>query len=149
MAALVAQVMLFPMAATSSDCLDLLSGLAVFIWSMSMAIVAVETSSGDGFRLCSVTVFRRRWWLNRAGLVWFCTRRLGRSIRGGFLFWGGSGRSNKGRKDDCVLLLHFFDGPLLGGISASVSSSSGGSQLKFVDGVEDSPVAVSVWLSTS
>lgn len=54
----------------------------------------------------------------------------------------GLSQSDRGLQVGSVLLLHFFGGPLLGGFPARVRLFSGGSRLRFVDGIEESPVEV-------
>lgn len=52
----------------------------------------------------------------------------------------GLGRLDGGQKVDSILLLHFFNGLLLDSFPSMSMLFCGGSQLRFVYGVEENPM---------
>lgn len=76
--------------------------------------------------------------------IWVYTQKQGRSIGGGSLFCGGGDWSDGLREVGRLLLSRCFDGPLLGYFPVTFGFSGGRSRLGFVDGVKESPVAMSV-----
>lgn len=91
-------------------------------------------------------LFRRRWLGKITQIVKSQTREC---LGSGPTAVGGSGRSNVGRKEDGLQILHNSGGPLLGHFPVAGGSSGGESRLRFVEGIEGSPVELSLWPDTT
>lgn len=75
-------------------------------------------------------------------LAWFCSQRRDESIGISRVACVGLSQLDRGLQVGGILLLHFSGGPLLGGFPVRVRLFSGGSRLRFVDGIDESPVEV-------